>query len=115
MKRGPLKPKPLSLEKLRQAERGAMKRKTLRALKKAGVWVAGAAAGEGSQPYARTDLAGDVAIVIGAEGDGISPVVRKECDFLVSIPLYGKLESLNASVAAGVLLFEAQRQRAARP
>ncbi len=83
----------------------------LRTLKKAGVWVAGAAAAEGAVDYDRADLRGDVAIVIGAEGDGISQVVRKECDYLVRIPLYGKLDSLNASVAAGVLLFEARRQR----
>jgi 23S rRNA (guanosine2251-2'-O)-methyltransferase len=85
----------------------------LRALKKAGVWVAGAATGEDSLDYARADLGGsDIALVIGAEGTGISPVVRKECDFLVRIPLHGEVGSLNASVAAGVLLFEVRRQRA---
>jgi 23S rRNA (guanosine2251-2'-O)-methyltransferase len=83
----------------------------LRSLKRAGVWVAGAAAGETSVDYTAADLSGDVAIVIGAEGTGISQVVRKECDFLVRIPMFGSLESLNASVAAGILLFEARRQR----
>jgi 23S rRNA (guanosine2251-2'-O)-methyltransferase len=83
----------------------------LRTLKKSGVWVAGAAADEKAIDYTEADLHDDVAIVIGAEGDGISQVVRKECDFLVQIPLFGKLDSLNASVAAGVLLFEARRQR----
>jgi 23S rRNA (guanosine2251-2'-O)-methyltransferase len=83
----------------------------LRTLKKSGVWVAGAAADEKAVDYTEADLHDDVAIVIGAEGDGISQVVRKECDFLVQIPLFGKLDSLNASVAAGVLLFEARRQR----
>ncbi len=85
----------------------------LRAMKKAGVWTAGAAFGEGSMEYTDADLAGDVAIVIGAEGDGISSVVRKECDFLIRIPMFGSLDSLNASVAAGILLFEARRQRRA--
>jgi 23S rRNA (guanosine2251-2'-O)-methyltransferase len=86
----------------------------LRTLKKSGVWVAGAAADEKAIDYTEADLHDDVAIVIGAEGDGISQVVRKECDFLVQIPLFGKLDSLNASVAAGVLLFEARRQRLKR-
>jgi len=83
----------------------------LRTLKKAGVWAAGAAADPSAIDYTKADLRGDLAIVIGAEGDGISPVVRKECDFLVRIPMFGTLGSLNASVAAGILLFEARRQR----
>jgi 23S rRNA (guanosine2251-2'-O)-methyltransferase len=85
----------------------------LRTLKKAGVWAAGAAAGPGTVAYTTADLRGDLALVIGAEGDGISQVVRKECDFLLNIPMFGTLESLNASVAAGILLFEARRQREA--
>jgi 23S rRNA (guanosine2251-2'-O)-methyltransferase len=87
---------------------------TLRVMKKAGIWTAGAAAADGALDYTQADLKGDVAIVIGAEGDGISQVVRKECDFLVRIPMHGNLESLNASVAAGILLFEARRQRASQ-
>ena len=83
----------------------------LRTMKKAHIWTAGAATGAGAIPYTKADFKGDIAIVIGAEGDGISQVVRKECDFLVEIPMFGSLESLNASVAAGVLLFEARRQR----
>jgi 23S rRNA (guanosine2251-2'-O)-methyltransferase len=83
----------------------------LRTLKKAGVWIAGAAAAPDAVDYTKADLRGDVALVIGAEGDGISPVVRKECDYVVRIPMFGTLESLNASVAAGVLLFEVRRQR----
>ena len=85
----------------------------LRLMKKAGVWIAGAAAVDAAIDYTEADLSGDLAIVIGAEGEGISGVVRKECDFLVRIPMFGELESLNASVAAGVLLFESQRQRRA--
>lgn len=85
----------------------------LRTMKRAGIWAAGAATAPGAVAYTAADLRGDLALVIGAEGDGISPVVRKECDFLVRIPLFGTLESLNASVAAGILLFEARRQRQA--
>jgi 23S rRNA (guanosine2251-2'-O)-methyltransferase len=85
----------------------------LRTLKKAGVWIAGAAAAPDAVDYTKADLRGDVALVIGAEGDGISPVVRKECDYVVRIPMFGTLGSLNASVAAGVLLFEVRRQRGA--
>jgi 23S rRNA (guanosine2251-2'-O)-methyltransferase len=84
----------------------------LRTMKKAGIWAAGAAAAEGAIDYTAADFRGDLAIVIGSEGDGISQVVRKECDFLVRIPMFGELDSLNASVASGVLLFEARRQRA---
>ncbi|MFY9781174.1 MAG: 23S rRNA (guanosine(2251)-2'-O)-methyltransferase RlmB [Candidatus Baltobacteraceae bacterium] len=87
----------------------------LRAMKKAGLWVAGAALGEQATDYAAADFKRDLVLVIGAEGAGISAVVRKECDFLVRIPMFGELESLNASVAAGILLFEARRQRASAP
>jgi len=85
----------------------------LRTLKKAGIWAAGAVGGPASTDYTDADLKGDIALVIGAEGDGISLVVRKECDFLVRIPMFGALDSLNAAVAAGILLFEARRQRSA--
>jgi cysteinyl-tRNA synthetase len=83
----------------------------VRTLKKAGIWVYGAALGEGSTPYTEVRLDGPVALVIGAEGEGIAPLVRRECDGLVSIPMLGQVGSLNASVAAGVLLYEAVRQR----
>ncbi len=85
----------------------------IRALKKAGVWVAGAHGGEGSVTMGKADLNRDLALVIGAEGQGLAPLVARECDYLVSIPLRGQTESLNASVAAGVLLYEALRQREA--
>lgn len=85
----------------------------LRKLKKANVWIAGAAVGPDSVEYTKADLARDVAIVIGSEGEGLSQVARKECDYVVRIPLLGNTESLNASVAAAVLLYEAIRQRSA--
>ena len=83
----------------------------VRTLKKAGVWVFGAAAEPGAAPYTSVDLTGPVALVIGAEGEGIAPLVKRECDGLVALPLLGQIESLNASVAAGILLYEAVRQR----
>jgi len=85
----------------------------VRTLKKAGMWVYGAALAERAKPYTETRLDGDVALVIGAEGEGIAPLVQRECDGLVSIPVLGRVQSLNASVAAGILLYEAVRQRGA--
>jgi len=87
---------------------------TLRVLKKSGVWIVGADAGsEDGRALAHTtvDWTRDLAIVIGAEDVGISRVTRAECDELVHIPMHGKVKSLNASVAAAVLLYEAVRQR----
>lgn len=83
----------------------------IRTLKKTGIWVAGAAAGDDAVPMAQADFDRDLALVIGAEGSGLAPLVRRECDYLVSIPMLGRTESLNASVAAGVLLYEVLRQR----
>ena len=79
-------------------------------LKKRGIWIFGAAA-EGSVSLYDADLAGPAAIVIGSEGDGMTRLVRESCDFLVSIPMKGRISSLNASAAAAVLLYEALRQR----
>ena len=79
-------------------------------LKDKGVWVFGTAA-EGSIPMYQADLTGPAAIVIGNEGDGMSPLVRKNCDVMVSIPMQGRISSLNASAAAAILLYEAVRQR----
>ena len=87
----------------------------IRTMKKAGIWIAGAALGEAAVDYTAADFKRDIAIVIGAEGDGIGPLVQRECDYLVRIPLEGKVQSLNASVAAGVLLYEVVRQRTLRP
>jgi 23S rRNA (guanosine2251-2'-O)-methyltransferase len=83
---------------------------TIETLKKAGIWVAGAA-GEAETSVYRANLKGPLAIVIGNEGRGLSRLVRESCDFLISLPMYGRINSLNASVAAGVILYEAVRQR----
>ena len=82
----------------------------LERLKKEGLWIFGAAA-EAATPLYDADLKGPAAIVIGSEGSGMSRLVAERCDVLVSIPLRGKLNSLNASAAAAVLLYEAVRQR----
>ena len=79
-------------------------------LKEKGVWIYGTAA-EGSIPMYKADLTGPAAIVIGNEGDGMSQLVRKNCDVMVHIPMKGKISSLNASAAASILLYEAVRQR----
>ena len=83
---------------------------TLKELKKQGVWIFGTAAGGNTTLY-EADLKGPCAIVIGSEGDGMTRLVAENCDFLVSIPMQGKISSLNASAAAAILLYEAVRQR----
>jgi 23S rRNA (guanosine2251-2'-O)-methyltransferase len=83
----------------------------LEEVKGADLWVYGAAGEAGARSMWETDLSGGVAIVLGAEGKGLRPLVRRTCDALVSIPLTGQVESLNVSVAAAVLLYEARRQR----
>jgi 23S rRNA (guanosine2251-2'-O)-methyltransferase len=74
------------------------------------LWVVGAA-GDAPRTMWQADLAGGLALVFGAEGKGLRPLVRRTCDELVSIPLEGSVESLNVSVAAAVLVYEAKRQR----
>jgi 23S rRNA (guanosine2251-2'-O)-methyltransferase len=86
---------------------------TLEELKKEGYWIFGAA-DDASASLFHQDLTGDVVLVIGSEGEGIRPLVRKKCDALFSIPMRGGVSSLNASVAAGVALFEVVRQRLTR-
>jgi 23S rRNA (guanosine2251-2'-O)-methyltransferase len=83
----------------------------IRTLKKAGVWVGGATAGDEAVLMSQADFDRDLALVIGAEGGGLAPLVQRECDYLVRIPMLGRTESLNASVAAAILLYEALRQR----
>ncbi len=79
-------------------------------LKDLGVWTVGLA-GEAPEPYTEIDMTLPTALVLGGEGTGLRRLVRERCDRLVSIPMYGKVDSLNVSVAAGVVLFEAARQR----
>jgi 23S rRNA (guanosine2251-2'-O)-methyltransferase len=79
-------------------------------LKKAEIWTVGLAAGAKTR-YDQVDLAAPTALVVGAEGRGLRRLVRERCDWLVSIPMRGHVESLNVSVATGVVLFEAVRQR----
>ncbi len=80
-------------------------------VKSGDLWVVGAA-GDAPRSMWEADLSGGLALVFGAEGKGLRPLVRRTCDELVSIPLEGSVESLNVSVAAGVLVYEAKRQRA---
>jgi 23S rRNA (guanosine2251-2'-O)-methyltransferase len=84
--------------------------RTLRLLKDAGLWIVGADA-EAPKLAHETDLAGPIALVMGAEGAGLRQLTRETCDFLVRLPQQGSVESLNVSVATGMLLYEALRQR----
>ena len=86
---------------------------TIKQLQKQGFWVMGAHM-EGDRTLYEADMTIPTVIVIGNEGKGISRVVKEACDFLVKIPMYGNLNSLNASVAAAVLMYEAVRQRQAK-
>ena len=84
--------------------------RALREMQEAGVWILGAA-GEAEKSIYTVDQKGPVAWVLGAEGDGLRRLTRETCDELISIPMYGTVESLNVSVASGLCLFEARRQR----
>jgi len=83
---------------------------SLKELKDKGLWIYGAAAGGESQLWG-TDFTGSMALVIGSEGDGIGRLVRENCDFIVNIPMVGRINSLNASAAASVIMYEVLRQR----
>lgn len=82
----------------------------LKELKKSGIWVSGLD-GEATQALFDADLTGNIALIVGGEHKGIRPGVKKQCDFLLSIPNKGKINSLNASVAGGIAMYEAMRQR----
>jgi 23S rRNA (guanosine2251-2'-O)-methyltransferase len=84
--------------------------RTLRELRELGIWVVGAA-GEAEKDLFGTKLEGPLAWVLGAEGEGLRRLTRENCDQLARIPMFGTVESLNVSVAAGICLFEARRQR----
>lgn len=86
--------------------------RTIEQLKKEGIWFA--CADMGGTPMYDLDLTGPIGLVIGNEGQGVSKLVKESCDFVASIPMKGDIDSLNASVAAGVLAFEIVRQRAGK-
>lgn len=84
---------------------------TIALLQQAGIWVVGAEATSGSKLPWEIDLSGPLALVVGAEGEGLGRLVTQRCDTLVRLPMHGRVNSLNASVAASVLLYEVVRQR----
>ncbi|MFZ5353486.1 MAG: 23S rRNA (guanosine(2251)-2'-O)-methyltransferase RlmB [Bacillota bacterium] len=83
---------------------------TIEALKKKGLWIVGAEMK--GETYYKKDLTGPVALVIGSEGEGIGRLIKEKCDFLVSIPMKGKISSLNAAVSTGIIVYEINKQRA---
>jgi len=83
---------------------------TIKELKKMGMWVVGADM-DGDKTYYEADLTGALVLVIGSEGKGIGRLIKEQCDFLVQIPMCGKINSLNASVAGSILMFESAKQR----
>ena len=84
--------------------------RTMKDLKKRGFWIVGADM-DGKDLYFDADLTGPLVLVVGAEGKGVGRLVKENCDFLVRIPMLGQVQSLNASVAGGILLYEITRQR----
>ena len=78
-------------------------------LKERGVWIYGT--DMDGEVWCKTDLTGPLALIIGSEGSGMGRLVREKCDFVLSLPLRGKINSLNASVAAGITMYEISRQR----
>jgi 23S rRNA (guanosine2251-2'-O)-methyltransferase len=84
--------------------------KTIEALKDEGIWSVALAA-DGDAPLARVDLSGPIALVLGSEGEGLRPLVKKTCDYAAHIPMTGDLDSLSVSAAAAVALYEVSRQR----
>ncbi len=89
--------------------------RAMKLLQEAGIWLAGLDTGEDTRLYTGLDYNGRTGIVVGAEGKGIGRLVRESCDFVAHIPMRGKVASLNAGVAGGIMLFEVARQRAASP
>jgi len=83
---------------------------TIDKLKREGLWVIGMDA-KGEKVYHEADLKGAIALVIGSEGEGIGRLVKEKCDFLVNLPMQGNVSSLNASVSAGIVMYEALKQR----
>ena len=83
---------------------------TLKKLKEKGFWVAGADM-DGEKAYYEADLTGPLVLVVGSEGRGMSRLTKEACDFIVSMPMVGRINSLNASVAGSILMYESMRQR----
>ena len=88
--------------------------RAMKDLKDAGIWFTGLDWGEDAKPYTEIDFKGRVGLVVGAEGAGISRLVRENCDFIAELPMPGGFESLNAGVAAAVTMYEIIRQRAGK-
>lgn len=84
----------------------------MKSLQEAGLWLAGLEQVEGAPLHTQVDLTGPLGIVVGSEGEGMSRLVRETCDFLMQLPMCGRVNSLNAAVAGSVALYEAWRQRA---
>lgn len=82
----------------------------IKELKKEGLWIYGSAP-EGTATMWQTDLTGPLAVVIGSEGNGIGRLIKDNCDYIIKIPMFGQIDSLNASVAASILMYEIVRQK----
>jgi len=85
---------------------------TIKELKDEGLWIVGA--DMGGETYYNTDMTGPIALVIGSEGEGLGRLVKENCDFLVSIPMKGKISSLNAAVSAAIIMYEIDKQRSVK-
>lgn len=87
--------------------------RSLEQLKTAGAWVVGLEGGENARPVSEVPLAGSIAVVVGNEGEGMRPLVRQSCDFLLALPMRGRIESLNAAVAGSIVIYQVllERQR----
>ena len=103
-----------AVEHLRIALVGSLAQ-TMARLKTANVWVVGLDAGPGAIPLGKADLTGPLALVVGAEGAGLARLVREQCDWLLAIPMYGVVASLNAAVAGSVALVAARQARREGP
>ncbi len=87
--------------------------RTIEEFKAVGVWVAGLDMGDDTVPLDKADLKGPMAFVVGSEGAGLSRLTREKCDFLIRLPILGRIESLNAAVAGSIVLYAARQQRMA--
>ena len=83
----------------------------IKKLKQAGVWIVGLERADDAIPYDRADLSGPLALVVGSEGEGLSRLVREHCDWLIMLPMFGRISSLNAAVAGSIVLYAAVRAR----